>query len=341
MKMANRFDEKYEIRMAQYEEIPEIMQFIDEYWKKGHILATNRAFFEYEMVVDGHVNFILAKTKETGKIEGVLGFLPCSKDERKLDIWGVIWKTIPGAMPMLGMEIKKRLVAITGARTDLGVGANPSTAVPLLSKICHFYTSKMKHYYRLSNLDNYNIAKVGRKHIADYDSCGHVVIKELLNVEQFEEFFDFATVQSAIPYKDSWYYKRRFFNHPIYKYNVWGIHDKMNKEKAIMVMRIQECNNSSVVRIVDYLGKQELFGKCGAFFDELLLENEYIDFYFDGFNEEYVKQAGMSSIDDSDNIIPDYFNPYEQINVDIYVNSSNNTDKCLFFKADGDQDRPN
>ena len=53
--MPNRFDTRYEIRLAMYSEISEIMQFIDEYWKKGHILATNRDFFEYEMVVDGQV----------------------------------------------------------------------------------------------------------------------------------------------------------------------------------------------------------------------------------------------------------------------------------------------
>lgn len=33
--MPNRFDTRYEIRLAMYSEISEIMQFIDEYWKKG------------------------------------------------------------------------------------------------------------------------------------------------------------------------------------------------------------------------------------------------------------------------------------------------------------------
>ena len=85
--MPNRFDTRYEIRLAMYSEISEIMQFIDEYWKKGHILATNRDFFEYEMVVDGQVNFLIARSLENEKIEGILGFLPCSKNSERLDIW--------------------------------------------------------------------------------------------------------------------------------------------------------------------------------------------------------------------------------------------------------------
>lgn len=339
--MANRFDDKYEIRLALYEEIPDVMQFIDENWKKGHILAVDREFFEYEMVVDSLVNVLIAKDKKNGIIEGMLGFLPCSRDKEKLDIWGVVWKTVPQAMPMLGMELKKRLMVIIGARTDLGVGANPRTSVPLLGRIYHYYTAKMKHYYRLADINEYKIAKVEERNIAEYETFESISVIELLNEEQLSDFFDFAVVENVIPYKDCWYYNKRFFNHPIYKYNLWGIEDSKNKKRAVMVTKIQECNGSTAVRIVDFLGEQELFGKCGRFFEILLKKNEYIDFYFDGFDEKYVKNAGMIEVTDNGNIIPDYFNPFEQVNVDIYVDSSNNQDRCLFFKADGDQDRPN
>ncbi len=337
--MINRYDEKYEIRLAGLDEIPELMEFIDLYWKKGHILATNREFFEYEMAVDGRVNFLIAKTKKDSKIEGILGFLPCSKDKNRLDIWGVVWKTMPGAMPMLGMELKKRLTAIIGARTDLGVGANPETAVPLLKRIYHYYTAKMKHYYRLADVGEYRIAQIKNKLILPYEKIQNVEVVELASINELIDFFDFSTVGEMIPYKDSWYYNKRFYKHPIYHYKIWGL--RANDETALMVTRLQKCNGSAAVRIVDYIGNQSLFAGCGSFVDSLLSEAEYIDFYFDGFNEEFVKQAGFCEVCDGTNVIPDYFNPYELVNVDIYVSSSNNSDKCLFFKADGDQDRPN
>lgn len=337
--MESRFDEKYDIRLASYAEIPELMDFIDKYWKKGHILATNRDFFEYEMVVDGCVNFLIAKTKDGGKIAGILGFLPCSKCKEKLDIWGVIWKTLPEVMPMLGMELKKRLMTEIGARTDLGVGANLGTSVPLLSRIYHYYTAKMKHYYRLADIEDYKIAKIGKKRCFKYNDIANAEVKELLSCKELETFYDFSTLTDIIPFKDIWYYNKRFYEHPIYKYNIWGISkDNIN---AVLITRNQKCNGSSAIRIVDYIGEQEVFSACGKFFDGLLEENEYIDFYFDGFDENYVKDAGFCEVDDDVNIIPDYFSPFEQVNVDIYVDSSNNNEKCLFFKADGDQDRPN
>jgi hypothetical protein len=292
------------------------------------------------MVIDGNVNFLVAKSRDDGRIEGILGFLPCSRDTEKLDIWGVVWKTIPEAMPMLGMEMKKRIITITGARTDLGVGANPSTSVPLLRRIYHYYTAKMKHYYRLSDREEYKIACVTDKVIGEKCHSDEMEVVSLKEAAELENFYDFNKDQDSIPYKDFWYYDRRFYRHPIYKYSVWGL--KEANKRAVLVTRVQECNGQSVVRIVDFRGEQSLFGYCGDFFDLLLEKNEYIDFYFDGFEEKYAVQAGMTLCDEKDkNVIPDYFNPFEQSNVDIHVVSSERNEKCLFFKADGDQDRPN
>lgn len=338
--MLNRFDEVYEIRLAKYEEIPEIMDFIDKYWKKGHIFARDRKFFEYEMVVDGSVNFLIAKTKDTGHIDGILGFLPCSRNMEKLDVWGVVWKVLPEALPMLGMELKKRLIDIIGARTELGVGANEKTSVPLLKRIYHYYAAKMKHYYRLAEKKDYIVAKIVNRRIPEVKADEGFRIHRLETAQALELFYDFDKNSDEVPYKDFWYYHKRFYCHPVYHYDIWGLEKR--EYRAVMVTRIQECNGSSVVRIVDFCGDQPLFGECGVFFDSLLQKHEYIDFYFDGFDEAYVRQAGMIEVSEDDqNIIPNHFYPFEQRNVDIYVDSSNNKDRCLFFLADGDQDRPN
>lgn len=336
----NKFDEKYEIRLANFNEIDLVMKFIDEHWKKGHILGNNRDFFQYEMVIDGQVNFLVAMDKNSGLIDGLLGFLPCSKSIDKLDIWGVIWKTTDVAIPMLGMELKKRLMSLLNARTDLGVGANLGTSVPLLRRIYHYYTAKMKHYYCLANLEKFKIASI-KNHVKFEKKCDfNTSYIEIKDEKELVDFFDFSIVANSIPYKDSWYYNHRFFKHPIYKYKVWGL--QFNNEQAICVTKRQECNGSSAIRIVDYIGMQSIFSGCYHFLNDFLAENEYVDFYFDGFNEEYAVDAGMVSIEQyNDNVIPDYFYPYEQKNIDIYVDSSNNTDRCTFFKADGDQDRPN
>ena len=76
------------------------------------------------------------------------------------------------------------------------------------------------------------------------------------------------------------------------------------------------------------------------FIEEKLTEYEYVDFYCLGFEESYILKAGFTLREENDtNIIPNFFSPFVQENIDIWVDSSK--EGCLFFKADGDQDRPN
>ena len=42
--MLNSYDEQYEFRVANINDIEKIMEFIDSHWKKGHIMAINREF---------------------------------------------------------------------------------------------------------------------------------------------------------------------------------------------------------------------------------------------------------------------------------------------------------
>lgn len=334
----NKFDEKYDIRFAEYDEIDDVMQFIDTYWKKGHILATDRAFFEYEHVIDGHVNFLIAREKETGMIHGILGFLPASDNKEKYDIWGVVWQTIDIAMPMLGIEMKKRLKEYTHARTELGVGANPKTSVPMLRMLLHYKTGKMKHFYCLAPKKSYRVAKVAHYEPLAGDPDYQVQVSRLNSMEELKQVYDFKYNEDMIPYKNTWYVNRRYFQHPVYQYQVYGL-SEAGETRGVLICREQECNGTAVLRIVDYLGEPELFGGISEFLREKLKKYEYIDCYCYGFDTAYMKQAGMIEREEDDsNIIPNYFAPYAAQNIDIWVDSS--SDGCVFFKADGDQDRP-
>lgn len=336
----NAFDRKYEIRFARYEEIDEIMRFLDIYWKKNHILAINRDFFEYEMVVDGNVNFVIAKDKESGVIHGLHGFIPASKNKEKLDIWGSIWKVIPGAMGLLGLEIVKRLEAFTKTRAFLSMGANPDTTVPLLKRVRRFEdVSKMQHFYCLAQCESYRIAKIGHYEPFEGKCDNPVRLIELKSIKEVEECFEFLNIENAFPYKDIWYINHRYFEHPIYTYQVYGL-EKEKRIQALLICREQEYNGAIVLRIVDYIGKIELFAGIHGFLKERLEKYEYIDLYCYGVDSSYIKQAGMIELQENDtNIIPNYFFPYVAENIDIWVGTPHG--KTVFFKADGDQDRPN
>lgn len=340
--MANRYDEQYEFRIANINDIEAIMRFIEEHWKSGHIMATNRSFFEYEFLEeDGTVNFILAIDKKKGTIECLNGFLKASHDAEHLDIWGSIWKVLDGNMGMLGAELIKRRRELAHCRCDLDVGDNPKTAIPVLKVLLKRYTTKMNHYYMLANKEKYKIASINYIPRSSVGDVRYQVVS-FSNIEEIKKRFDTTKYYECTPYKDYWYINHRFFEHPVYKYEVYGI--EINKKvDAIFVLRKQSYEDRQAIRFVDYIGNRSLIAGIGHFLRELLdsdEKNEYIDFYCAGLEKKYIEMAGFTCLEDNDtNIIPNYFGPFLQENIDIWVDSLDKN--SLFMKADADQDRPN
>jgi len=243
-------------------------------------------------------------------------------------------------VPFLGIELMKRLIQMTECRTEIGLGANPKTSIPLLKMMLKFWVGKMKHYYRLSDRSEFKIAKIKKVKMSEKTSSYTYTLKKYNNIDELTATFNLEERKSVRPYKDSWYINKRFFKHPIYKYNIYGACNSRGKVEAIVISREIECNDRKILRIVDFIGDGKAFLGLYDAFSELIKEYEYIDFYCYGLEEEFVENAGfIEKKEDDVNIIPNYFEPFIQCNVDIWINSSEYG--CMFFKADCDQDRPN
>ncbi len=341
--MTNCYDERYEFRVARVDDIESIMKFIENNWKPGHIMATNRKFFEYEFLEkDGTVNFILAIDKKKKTIECINGFLKASHDPEHLDIWGSIWKVLDGNMGMLGAELIKRRKELTKCRCDLDVGDNPKTAIPVLKVLLKRYVTKMNHYYLLADRDDFKIAHVEYIPTFELGKKCYKVIK-LKEIDDVKRRFDVRKFINSTPYKDYWYIEHRFFEHPVYRYDVYGIENENGVVNAIIVLRNQHYEDRIAIRFVDYIGDRNLISGIGQFLRNLLekdINNEYIDFYCAGIDENNILEAGFHNLSDNDkNIIPNYFGPFLKENIDIWVDSREKN--SLFTKADADQDRPN
>lgn len=339
----NAYDEIYDIRIANRNDIESIMMFIQLNWNKDHIFARNRAFFEYEFCEnDGTVNFIIAIKKETHTLEGTAGFLRTSHDTECMDVWGCMWRAKEGNVPFLGVELVKRMEYLTKCRYYVGTGMNPKTSLPLMKRVLHCVIGRMKQYYFLGNYDEFKIAKIVnlpyRKPKVNEDR--RVVIKQIDHINDIERDYRFEDYKKCVPYKDAMYVEKRFFKHPIYRYMIYGIYVD-EKLPAFFVTREDSANGRTVLRIVDYYGEQKCFGELYHFFERMVRENnyEYIDFYCEGFDETYLLEAGfVLRAEDDANIIPNYFHPFVQTNVEITTHAPFSDVK--FFKADGDQDRP-
>lgn len=338
----NRYDEKYDIRLAKYDEIPKIMEFIDVYWRSGHVMTYDRELFEYEFVDDGKVNIVIAIDRETDSIQGMSGFLYSSHTDGKRDIWGSIWKANAGHgnIPLLGMELSKRMEELASIRYRIGTGNNPKTAVPINKLVFNREVIKLKHYYYPNpRRDDYKIAiiKEKKKNVSIPQESIKVELDEINSMFEFRAFINIENLDT-VPYKDNWYIEHRYFNHPRYKYKLLGV-SCSDQEKAVLIGRQIEQNGSKIFRIVDCLGNHKLIAYLDGYLKEWVKDYEYIDFFEYGISDEIMKQAGFIDREETGDIVPNYFEPFVQENVDIwgFVPTAN----TIICKADGDQDRPN
>ena len=194
-------------------------------------------------------------------------------------------------------------------------------------------------------LKDFKIAKISNNHniIRKYDYKKEFSVK-IIEDEIEVSKFNFEKFKDQIPFKNKRYFIKRYFNHPIYKYNIYGVYF-LNNLKALFVTRIQNYNNNNVIRIIDFYGKQKYLKPFSLYLSELIIKNkyEYADFYCFGIDNSKMENSGFKLINQKlDNlIIPNYFNPYLQKNIEIYFFvDSKKIDKVRLFKGDGDQDRP-
>lgn len=336
----NKFDECLEFGLADPEDVDEIMAFYKKYWSDTHILANDRDFFLYEFSTGKQINFYLAKDKKTKEIVAAWGLYYYSSpyESGKTDMAGGMYKANPDfKMPMVGLELAKRMFRELNPRAYLGNGANPKTMLVLATRMLRQKGDKLQHYYRLADLEDYKVAKVTEKKIPPIRSNQDLPINLFHSAEEMYSNFREELFVDRIPYKDRGYVEKRYFNHPIYQYEMYGVSDRM-----VLVTREIVYNGGKVLRIIDILGDYDLFGSIGNAIQKLMDEKgyEYIDIYEYGMKADSLVDAGFILLDENEEtVIPNYFEPYVPQNVDIYFHTPN--DQFVMFKGDGDQDRPN
>ncbi|MBQ8982350.1 MAG: hypothetical protein IJ079_02080 [Lachnospiraceae bacterium] len=329
------------IRRAEFEDIPRIMEFIDTYWKKGHILATNRSFFEWQFADEGMVNLVLAEDKTAQHIYGINGYIRYNQSATP-DITGCMWKALKTIeYPMLGLNFGEILYQTTHARYNIGIGLNSRSRQ--YEKLNGAYVAKMNHAYRLGNSKDFHIADIKDFKNNPYKKT-ESKLESITSIEQFKKRIPVSLLSSIIPYKDYYYIEHRYFKHPIYNYNLYSLIISGKPIPAVFVVREITALGRKCAKIVDYFGEEKWIGHSGKAIDELISLNnyEFISFYCLGIDNSYLKESGFSFIEENDiNIIPCYFEPFEKKNIDIYaVMIPEIKEKTRLFLGDGDQDRP-
>lgn len=324
----------YIVREAHIKDKENILEFIKEKWNENHIFVKDKSLFDYYHVNNEELNFIIAE--ENKRIIATLGYLKynSSKYNETSDVFTVIWKSCDNSMA--GIKCLKYLMN-KGYKSISSCGINKKTET--IYKFLGYKTGKLNHWYILNDTlknEDYKIAKIKstiNKTIYNYYNNKEVFLNKDIKEQEFNSIKQNNFVKS---YKDFFH---KYIKHPYYEYKIYSIEDK-DEIKCLMITREISINDNKCLRIVDLIGESLYLVNISL--QKILQENnyEYIDFYEFGVDKNLLQEIGLTlRIDTDENVIPNYFEPFEQSNIDIYYTTNCGEDFCM-FKGDGDQDRP-
>lgn len=332
-----------EIKRLTSKDVNKVRKFINDNWKENHILARDRRFFDWMFHDKDDLYNMFISVDDENKVIGIKGFIRYN-DQENPDISGSMWKVIKGIVPSLGLELGCR--EWQEIKPRMSVAAGLSLKCIRIEELNGNYVGELSHYYYLNKCDTYKIAKINdysKQAVIDEDDEIQSKWMLLENTENIFDMFDEKYYLQKLPYKSKKYFIHRYVQHPYYKYQFYQLVLKGKKEKALLVIRVQEHENSQMIKVIDFLGDENMLSFAKRAFGDLAVERnaEYIDFYNYGVSKEILKKAGFNIVnEDEKNILPSLFSPYLQENHRIMFSSTFLIDNLKIFLGDGDQDRP-
>lgn len=331
---------KFIIRQAHICDINGIISFIKTYWKTDHIYVKDKNFFKYDFLIGDEVNYIIA-VNSFNDICGILGFISYNAKSQK-ELFTVMWKVIPNSGdPMLGIRLLKYLIKVNPGIAVSTVGANSKTLG--IYKHLGFKVGKMEHFFIPNTaLKGFSVLKADSlepSKTRPIDSQSNRIQIQKITPEEIKSFYSNADLnQFAIRTFSS--FDKRYLHHPYYEYQAYGIFEDTIM-RSLVVMRELVVHDIRIGRIVDYLGSVDCLRYCTKGLNNIIKERgyEYIDFYEFGIQDNVLLEAGFVKKNPETMVIPNYFEPFLQENVDIHFFTTKNGPVFL-FKGHGDQDRP-
>ena len=335
-------NETFKLRFAKYIDKKNIMSFISNHWDKNHILSNDGKFFDFQYRVNNNIQFILA-IDTNNKIIGLLGYMQYSHKSKQQDIALALWKVIPNLPdPVLGIKLIKFLRDNVKHRSIFCVGINKKTIE--IYKFMGFQTGRLLHYAAFNeNYKNFSISIPPLKKKKLVLNNKWIITTSRDIVKSLEKLMNSTEYKKKIPFKSKNYIKKRYFNHPYFIYNFHEVY-KNNYFLGIVISRKVKHLKGKAIRIIDVLADDkdisEIINEFANNLNKSYRKYEYIDVYASNLDMELLIQGNYELISDSRKVIvPDYFSPFKQKNIDIFFFNTIKRPVCL-FKGDSDQDNP-
>lgn len=343
----DKLHENYDIHFCRNDEVEDLVKFIYDYWRQDHIFTFSRALLDFQHKDSRHnrYNFVLAVSRNSGEIHSILGFVPTYQYDpeiKNVEVWPCIWKSrddinVKGLGVSLYHYLKENIQIET--ISILGI----SEIALSIYKHWNFKTGKIEQFVFPNYEKKEFLILGGRTTFNRPTLSGDMTINEIQQ-EDFQNISEDSILNSINRYKSKNYYINRFFKHPIYKYTFFSV-GKEDDVKLVLIARVCNANNAHCIRVVDCIGDIRCLSEASKSIQEYLEKNnlEYMDFVEVGLDEETFIKAGFINRKKANLIVPNYFEPFLQENIDLdyAYKTVSQKEEIVFYKADADQDRPN
>ena len=185
----------YDIRYAKKEDLPLIIEFLDTHWKKNHSLVVSKKLMDFQHLnpITGDYNFIIAKNRQTKKIDALLGFIPVYQYDIKLykdkDIWGAIVKVRKDISKDIAADLAVYLwelyFNIENANSYGSIGLS-NDAIKVYKALRNFVNTVNQYYILNNSVENFKIAKASHNeklNKKDNASIEKLTIKDNFDIE--------------------------------------------------------------------------------------------------------------------------------------------------------------
>lgn len=328
--------ENHTIRLCLESEYEKLIDFLKNHWNENHIFVKSKQMLDFQHLDSKNkvYNFVVAYNERTKKFDAVFGFIPLSHYDKNLknsDFWLAILK-VKDEMQKCG--IGSRILSYINSTFNPN-SVSAINVTPLGKKLLQsskYQVDYLEHFYiKNPHCKDFKIADF-KQDCTPPPKTQDIEIKAVNIIGLEDNFIKFH------PQKSVNFLINRYYKHPIYHYEIYGIF-KQDILLSLFVFRKNEANGGLCLRIVDWLG--DFVPNCYYAFVDLLLK----------FNAEYIDLLCLASKDkilemgfclkQSDEIVPNYFEPFLKQNIDIACPYKSKQDSYTIFKADADSDRPN
>jgi hypothetical protein len=325
-------------------ELKMFQDFIKNHWHKNHIFAKESSVFNWQHKGSKQYHYMLAK--QNGIIVGIHGVIPLYLYDDFLpkdQIFIALWRVLEGKGIGIGLRMIKKIQEHYQPKFMAGLPMD-SRVIPFYEQL-GFECERMSHYVLFSPyINKFKISKPPKCLAFNNDKKNHPFYLNKLTKKSFEHLETSILYSHQTPLKSDRYLLNRYFNHPLYDYEIYSISND-DIVLALCVIRSIFIEDSVVIHIVDYIGSNENFPLIKYLSLFLLKKHnaEFIDIYSYGLPEKFIYSAGFLNRREDDNlVVPCHFEPFEKENHDLICGYFTSQIKIpvRMFKGDGDADRP-